>query len=171
MSFDDQTHPPGKGAISYGSYLRVNDLVGLQQLVSDPGHHDELLFIVVHQTYELWFKQLLHELDTIASMMREGKVLAASRLVSRCVEIEKVLVQQVAVLETMTPMDFLAFREKLQPASGFQSGQFRELEYALGIRDRRYLENYKDDEPARTRLERRLDEPPLPEAFFGLLRE
>jgi len=171
MSFDDQKHPPGKGAISYGSYLRVNDLVGLQQLVSDPGHHDELLFIVVHQTYELWFKQLLHELDTIASIMREGKVLAASRLVNRCVEIEKVLVQQVAVLETMTPMDFLAFREKLQPASGFQSGQFRELEYALGIRDRRYLANYADDAAAHSRLERRLAEPPLPEAFFGLLRE
>src|SRR6185436_17408088 len=121
MSFDDQSHPPGKGKISYGSYLRVNDLIALQQLVSEPGHHDEMLFIVTHQTYELWFKQLLHEADAITTMMSRGKVLAASRLVHRIVQIQRVLVQQVAVLETMTPMDFLAFRDKLQPASGFQS--------------------------------------------------
>jgi tryptophan 2,3-dioxygenase len=171
MSFDDQEHPPGKGAISYGSYLKVPDLIGLQQLVSEPGHHDELLFIIVHQTYELWFKQMLHEVDTIAEMMVSGKVLAASRLVNRCVEIQKVLVRQVAVLETMTPMDFLAFRDKLQPASGFQSAQFREFEYALGIRDRGYLRNYADDEESTTRLERRLASPPLPEAFYGLLRD
>src|SRR3982751_2346593 len=114
MSFDDQSHPPGKGKISYGTYLRVNDLIALQQLVSEPGHHDEMLFIVTHQTYELWFKQLLHEADTIAETMLSNHVLAASRLVNRCVQIQRVLVQQVAVLETMTPMDFLAFRDKLQ---------------------------------------------------------
>jgi tryptophan 2,3-dioxygenase len=107
----------------------------------------------------------------MAAMMRSGKVLAASRLVHRCVEIQKVLVRQVAVLETMTPMDFLAFRGKLQPASGFQSMQFREFEYALGIRNPGYLANYGDDVESRDRLERRLAEPPLPEAFFGLLRD
>lgn len=171
MSFDDQEHPPGKGSISYGSYLRVGDLIGLQDLVSDPGHHDELLFIIIHQTYELWFKQLLHEMDTIASMMATGQVLAASRLVNRCVEIEKVLVRQLSVLETMTPMDFLAFRDKLQPASGFQSFQFRELEYALGMRDTRYLANHTDDAVAASRLERRLAQPPVPEAFWALLRD
>ena len=69
MSFDDKEHPPGKGAISYGSYLKVPDLIGLQQLVSDPGHHDELLFIIVHQTYELWFKQILHELGAVRDAM------------------------------------------------------------------------------------------------------
>jgi len=171
MSFDESTHPPGKGAISYGSYLRVPDLIGLQQVVSDPGHHDELLFIIVHQTYELWFKQLLHEIDTIGSMMGAGQVLAASRLVHRCVEIQKVLVLQVAVLETMTPMDFLAFRDKLQPASGFQSAQFREFEYVMGIRDRGYLRNYADDPANSERLERRLAQTSVPEAFFGLLRD
>jgi tryptophan 2,3-dioxygenase len=171
MSFDDQQHPPGKGSISYGSYLRVNDLTDLQDLVSEPGHHDELLFIIIHQTYELWFKQLLHEMDTIASMMATGHVLAAARLVNRCVEIEKVLVRQLAVLETMTPMDFLAFRDKLQPASGFQSFQFRELEFALGLREARYLANHADDERAMARLEARLAQPPLPEAFWALLRD
>lgn len=170
MSFDDQKHAPGKGAISYGSYLKVAELTALQELVSEQSHHDEMLFIIVHQTYELWFKQLLHEVDTIASMMRDGHVLAASRLVNRCVEIQKVLVRQVAVLETMTPMDFLAFRDKLQPASGFQSGQFREFEFALGMRERRHLVNYQDDPVTLGRLERRLAEPPLPEAFYELLR-
>jgi tryptophan 2,3-dioxygenase len=171
MAFDHKTHPPGKGALSYESYLRVNALTDLQHLISDPPHHDEMLFIIVHQTYELWFKELLHEIDTIAGMIRAGQVLAAARLLGRCVEIEKVLIAQVTVLETMTPMDFLAFRERLAPASGFQSRQFRELEYALGMQDRRYLADHHDDPDALARLERRLTEPPLPEVFFGLLRQ
>jgi tryptophan 2,3-dioxygenase len=171
MAFDDRKYPPGKGALSYDSYLRVRELTGLQHLISDPPHHDEMLFIVIHQTYELWFKQLLHEVDTIAGMIAAGQTLAAARLLGRCVEIEKVLVEQVGILETMTPMDFLAFRERLAPASGFQSAQFRELEYALGMRDRRYLADHHDDSQATARLERRLTGPPLPEMFFALLRQ
>ena len=171
MSFDDKKHPPGKGALSYDSYLRVRELTGLQHLISDPPHHDEMLFIVIHQTYELWFKQLLHEVDTIAGMMRTGQTLAAARLIGRCVEIQKVLVEQVGILETMTPMDFLAFRDRLAPASGFQSMQFRELEFALGMKDRRYLADHQEDPEALARLERRLADPPLPEAFFDLLRQ
>ncbi len=171
MSFDDQIHPPGKGKISYASYLKVNELIGLQQLVSDSSHHDEMLFIVTHQTYELWFKQLLHETETIATMMQMGHVLAASRLVNRCVQIQGVLVEQVAVLETMTPMDFLAFRGKLQPASGFQSAQFREFEIALGLADDKVFAHYKDDADALARLARRLSSTTLPEAFFNVLRE
>ncbi len=171
MAFDDKKYPPGKGALSYDSYLRVRELIGLQHLISDPPHHDEMLFIVIHQTYELWFKQLLHEVDTIAGMIRSGQTLAATRLLGRCVEIEKVLVEQVGILETITPMDFLAFRDRLAPASGFQSRQFRELEYALGMRDRRYLADHHDDPEALAGLERRLAEPALPEVFFALLRE
>lgn len=171
MSFDDKIHPPGQGSVSYGSYLCVPELTSLQRLVSEPGHHDEMLFIIVHQTYELWFKQLLHELDTIDAMMRAGHALAAGRLVHRCVEIQKVLVQQVAVIETMTPMDFLAFRDKLQPASGFQSAQFREFEFALGIREPGFLKNYETDDESRGRLERRLTQASVPEAFFALLRD
>lgn len=170
MAFDDKKYPPGKGALSYDSYLRVSELTGLQHLISDPPHHDEMLFIIVHQTYELWFKELLHELDTIAGMIHSGQTLAAARLIGRCVEIQKVLVGQVPILETMTPMDFLAFRDRLAPASGFQSRQFRELEYTLGMRDRRYLADHGDDPEATARLERRLVEPSLPEVFFGLLR-
>lgn len=171
MAFDDKKYPPGKGALSYDSYLRVRELTGLQRLISDPPHHDEMLFIIIHQTYELWFKELLHEVDTIAGMIRDGQTLAAARLLGRCVEIEKVLVEQVGILETMTPMDFLAFRDRLAPASGFQSEQFRELEYALGLKNRRYLADHQDDPDAAARLERRLGEPSLAEVFFGLLRQ
>jgi tryptophan 2,3-dioxygenase len=171
MSFDDKEHGPGKGAISYGSYLRVPELTELQRLVSEPGHHDELLFIIIHQTYELWFKQLLHEADAVAHMMGGGQVLAASRLVGRMVEIEKVMVRQVAVLETMTPMDFLAFRGRLQPASGFQSAQFREYEFALGLRNPSYLAFYEDDPRSTERLRSRLAGPSLPDVVFALLRE
>jgi tryptophan 2,3-dioxygenase len=170
MSFDDKKHGPGEGAISYGDYLRVEELTSLQHLSSDPAHHDEMLFIVMHQTYELWFKQLLHEIDTIAAMMRAGQVLAAGRLNGRCVEILKVMISQVSVLETMTPMDFLAFRDNLEPASGFQSLQFREIELALGMRDDRVLAHFLDDPDARERIERRLAQEPLPEVLFALLR-
>jgi tryptophan 2,3-dioxygenase len=170
MSFDDKEHGPGQGSISYGSYLRVDDLTGLQSLVSDPAHHDELLFIIVHQTYELWFKQLLHEADTVATMMNEDHVLAASRLVGRMVEIEKVMVRQVAILETMTPMDFLAFRDQLQPASGFQSAQFREYEFALGIRNRSYVSFHEGDEERASRLRERLDQQSIADVLFALLR-
>lgn len=170
MSFDRQGRDPGKGELSYGGYLKVNELTDLQKLVSDPPHHDEMLFIIVHQTYELWFKQLLHEVDTIIGMIDDGHVLAATRLIGRCVEIQKVLVRQVGVLETMTPMDFLAFRDQLQPASGFQSAQFRELEFALGMRDARFLANHERDPAALERLRRRLERPSVADALFGLMR-
>jgi tryptophan 2,3-dioxygenase len=171
MSFDDQIHPPGKGDLSYGAYLRVPELLDLQHEISEPRHHDELLFIITHQTYELWFKQLLHEMDTIGAMMASGQTLAATRLAGRCIAILGVLVSQVSVLETMTPMDFLAFRDKLRPASGFQSRQFRELEFLLGIRNQMYLSNYAHDVESRQILERRLAEPPVRELFFALLRD
>jgi tryptophan 2,3-dioxygenase len=171
MAFDDEKHGPGKGRISYGSYLRVPELTSLQQLTSEPPHHDEMLFIVIHQTFELWFKQVLHEVDTISSMMRSGQVLAAGRLIGRCVEIVKVMIGQVSVLETMTPMDFLAFRDRLQPASGFQSVQFRELELTLGMRDGRVLAHFRDDADASERIARRLAQDTIPEVLFALLRD
>jgi tryptophan 2,3-dioxygenase len=129
-----------------------------------------MLFIIIHQTYELWFKQLLHEVDTIVEMMKKQHVLAATRLLGRCIEIQKVLVQQVNVLETMTPMDFLAFRDRLQPASGFQSAQFRELEFALGMREERFLNYHRDNPEAQSRLQHRLTSETVPDVFFALLR-
>ena len=166
MSFglpEDQTR------LSYGGYLRVQELLGLQQVRSDPPQHDEMLFIVIHQVYELWFRQILHELDAILLRLDAGDVLGGTRLVRRCLEIQRVLVAQIAVLETMTPVDFLSFRDHLMPASGFQSAQFREVEFLAGLAEARFLDYYRADSPERARLERRLGARTLRDAVAGLL--
>ncbi len=159
-----------KEPLSYNKYLRVRELVGLQTCLSDPAHHDELLFITVHQAYELWFKQVLHELDAAAAAMREDRPPAAARAMTRVVEIEKLLVAQIHTLETMTPINFLAFRDQLNPASGFQSMQFREVEFASGLKDEAIMSAFRDDEFASDRLRARLDAPTLGEEFFALLQ-
>ncbi|HEX6643097.1 MAG TPA: tryptophan 2,3-dioxygenase family protein [Gemmatimonadales bacterium] len=161
--------PDSEQKLSYGGYLRVDDLITLQQLRSDPAQHDETLFIIIHQVYELWFKQLLHELDAVVSLLDRDDVLGAVRLLRRCHEIQRVLVAQIAVLETMTPMDFLAFRDHLMPASGFQSAQFREIEFLAGLPDPKFVEYYEAGSPARERLDRRLTGRSLRDAFHALL--
>ena len=124
------------GRLTYGSYLRLPELLAQQVPQADPPAHDELLFITVHQVYELWFKQLLHELTAARDAMRAGETWRARHLLQRAHVIERLLVSQVDVLETMTPQDFLQFRAALAPASGFQSVQFRELEFLSGPRTR-----------------------------------
>lgn len=156
--------------LTYSDYLKVRELIGLQELKSDPAQHDETLFIVIHQVYELWFKQLLHEVDSIIERLDRDEPLLAHRLLRRCIEIQRVLVSQVAVLETMTPMDFLAFRDHLMPASGFQSAQFRELEFVSGLKERRYLNSYDEASGDRPRLEARLGKQTIGDAFYNLLR-
>jgi tryptophan 2,3-dioxygenase len=130
-------YPP----IHYSDYLKVEELTGLQKPRSDEfGHpaHDEMLFIIIHQTYELWFKQILFELDSAIKTFSQDKIderemLTICNRLNRIIEIQKILISQVDVLETMTPMDFLEFRDYLYPASGFQSGQFRLIENKLGL--------------------------------------
>jgi tryptophan 2,3-dioxygenase len=157
--------------LTYGSYLRVAQLLDQQHLESDPPAHDELLFITIHQVYELWFKQLLHELTAAREEMFSGDLWRARHLLARVVAIEDVLIRQIAVLETMTPQDFLVFRDRLAPASGFQSVQFRELEFLSGAKDPGYLDRFRGltaDETAR--LERRLAEPSLWDGFLHVVR-
>ncbi|HEX8709518.1 MAG TPA: tryptophan 2,3-dioxygenase family protein [Pyrinomonadaceae bacterium] len=156
--------------LSYNKYLRVADLIGLQDCLSDPAHHDELLFITIHQTYELWFKQILHEIDAAIRQMDEDRAAAAARSVHRVVEIEKILVNQIHILETMTPISFLAFRDELNPASGFQSMQFREIEFSSGLKEAGVLDGFREDEFASKRLRARFDAPSLGDAFYALLR-
>ncbi|HYO91899.1 MAG TPA: tryptophan 2,3-dioxygenase family protein, partial [Pyrinomonadaceae bacterium] len=156
--------------LSYNKYLRVPDLIGLQDCLSEPVHHDELLFITIHQTYELWFKQVLHEIDAAISQMNEDRGAAAARSINRVAEIEKVLVNQIHILETMTPINFLGFRDQLNPASGFQSMQFREIEFSSGLKDSGILQNFHEDEFAFKRLETRMNAPSLGDAFFSYLR-
>jgi len=155
--------------LSYNKYLRVQDLIALQECLSDPAHHDELLFITVHQAYELWFKQILHELDAAVSFLSEDRLAAASRAIQRVVEIEKLLVAQIHILETMTPISFLGFRDQLNPASGFQSMQFREIEFASGIKDEGILREFRDDAFAYERLQHRFNSPSLRDLFFAVI--
>jgi tryptophan 2,3-dioxygenase len=143
----------------------------LQQLESDPPAHDELLFIVVHQVYELWFKQLLFELSSARDEMTAGESFQARHLLERCHAIEHVIIAQLPVLETMSPQDFLEFRQQLAPASGFQSVQFRELEFVSGLKDPKYLELVAGSEEEMLRLKRRLEEPSLWDAFCALLEQ
>ena len=156
--------------LSYNKYLRVQDLINLQDCLSTPAHHDELLFITVHQAYELWFKQILHELDAAIQLLEEDRIPAATRAVKRVVEIEKLLVNQIHILETMTPISFLAFRDQLNPASGFQSMQFREIEISSGLKDQSILREFSSDEFAFGRLEARISRPTLADCFYRALQ-
>jgi tryptophan 2,3-dioxygenase len=174
------TQPPTKPEshqLTYSAYLRVRDLTSLQQPQSLPPHHDELLFIIIHQTYELWFKQLLHELDAVVANLRAAsdqpasrdEVYEAARLLRRCTEIARVLVEQFTILETMLPTHFLAFRDRLRPASGFQSEQFREIEFLCGMKDEKMLRHHEASPEMHANLERRLSEPSLRDVFFKAL--
>ena len=163
--------------LTYSSYLQVPELLRLQHPESSPEHHDELLFIIVHQTYELWFKELLHDLDAVVANLRatcenprsRDGVYEAARLLRRCTEIMRVLVEQFTILETMLPTHFLAFREKLAPASGFQSEQFRELEFLCGLKDEKMLRYHELTPETHAILFRRLHEDSLRDVFFKAL--
>ena len=163
------------GLLNYSSYLRVPELLKLQTQLSSPPTHDELLFIIIHQTYELWFKELLHDLDSVveslAAVSRQWRdqVYEAARLLRRCTEIMRVLVTQFTILETMLPTHFMAFREKLEPASGFQSAQFREIEFLCGLKDEKHLRHHAHDPEAHARLAHRLNAPSLHDVFFDAL--
>jgi tryptophan 2,3-dioxygenase len=161
----------GKNALlSYNKYLRVSELIDLQTCLSKPAHHDELLFITVHQAYELWFKQILHEIDAAVEFMDKDRAAEAAMALRRVVEIEKLLIKQIHILETMTPIGFLGFRDELNPASGFQSMQFREIEFSSGLKDERIQREFAEDEFASARLQARVERPSLGDAFFALLR-
>ncbi len=158
------------GLLTYGGYLRLADLLALAVPQSDPPAHDELLFITVHQVYELWFRQVLFELEAARDAMTAGQTWRARHLLRRVHAIERLLITQVDILETMTPQDFLEFRAGLAPASGFQSVQYRELEFLSGHKDQAFLARFRSVSDAeRVRLARRLAEPSLWDAYLSLL--
>jgi tryptophan 2,3-dioxygenase len=160
----------GRSDLTYNDYLKVPELLALQKPLSKPAHHDEMLFIVIHQAYELWFKLVLHEIDNSIRYMREKKVLRAHHFVNRVVQIMKVLVQQIHILETMTPVEFLGFRDNLMPASGFQSLQFREIEFVAGLKDERFLAHFKNRPETLAALKKRMAEPDMRDAYYDMLR-
>ncbi len=156
-------------AVTYSSYLKLDQLLSLQQPLSDGPEHDETLFIVIHQVYELWFKELLHELDYLKELLGRRDAPRALHTLKRILTILKVAVAQIDILETMTPLEFLTFRERLESGSGFQSFQFRELEFVLGWKQASALERYPAGSDPLRRLERRLREPTLWDAFLSFL--
>ena len=160
--------PNDHKALTYSSYLRVDELLELQTPESE--EHDELLFVIIHQVYELWFKQLLHETDFLAERLRQGDTPRALKTFKRMLTILKTVVAQVDVLETMTPLEFNSFRDRLGTSSGFQSHQFRELEFALGYKRKAIFHSYPEGSLGRERLEARYHAPSLWDAFLTYLK-
>ena len=158
-----------KTPITYGSYLRIPELLSIQRPVSDGPEHDEMLFIVIHQVYELWFKQQIHEGRRLREALMANDLSAAGGTVRRMLVILKTMVGQVDVLETMTPVQFLSFRSFLESASGFQSWQFRAFEILLGKRNPRVLAIQAEGSPERAELERAFREPTVWDAFLRML--
>ena len=156
-------------SITYGSYLAVDELLSLQRPRSEGPEHDEMLFIVIHQVYELWFKQLLHEVDHVIALLDTGELHRAQHTLKRVLTILKVLVAQLDILETMTPLEFQSFRQRLEAASGFQSDQFRQLEFLLGNKSQPAIDRFVAGTRARKALEARYGKPTLWDAFLKYL--
>lgn len=155
--------------LTYASYLHLDELLKLQQPRSEPSEHDEMLFLIVHQAYELWFKQLVFELEAIRDRMFDGDAERARHYLTRVHAIERVLIEHIEVLQTMSPQDFLEFRSLLSPASGFQSAQFREVEFLSGLKQPGYLKDLAATSEELDRLARRLEEPTVWDGFVSLL--
>ena len=156
-------------SVTYANYLHLDELLSLQQPRAEGPEHDELLFIVIHQVYELWFKELLHELDRVAALFRGDEPHRAQHTLKRILTILKVLVAQLDILETMTPLEFLSFRSRLEAASGFQSDQFRQIEFVLGAKSESAIGRFAASSRARAALERRYRELTLWDAFLHYL--
>src|SRR6266487_5646971 len=158
-----------QAAATYTSYLKIDELLSLQRPRSTGPEHDETLFIIIHQVYELWFKELLHELDRVVLLLEADDSHRSQHTLKRILTILKVLVSQLDILETMTPLEFLSFRERLDAASGFQSDQFRQIEFLLGLKAEQAIRRMPEGGRARAALERRYREPTLWHAFLRYL--
>jgi tryptophan 2,3-dioxygenase len=161
-------------SLTYASYLRLDELLSIQTPKSSgPAgpEHDEMLFIVIHQIYELWFKEMLHELDYLQALLRNNEPARATHITHRILAILKTVVAQLDVLETMTPLEFNSFRSFLESASGFQSAQFREIEFVFGHKRESILKHYPENSPSRERLKIRYTQPTLWDAFLYYLSQ
>lgn len=156
--------------LTYADYLKLNELLAMQHARSEPPEHDEMLFIIVHQVYELWFKLQLHELDKIKRDFLDDHLHGAAATFKRVRTIMKVMVEQIDIVETLTPMSFNSFRDRLETASGFQSSQFREFEFVLGYKRKDMLRYQQPGTPAYERLLRRLHEPSVVDCFYAFLQ-
>ena len=156
-------------SVTYGSYLAVDELLALQRPRSEGPEHDEMLFIVIHQVYELWFKQVLHEIDHAIELLDTREAHRVQHTLKRILTILKVLVAQLDILETMTPLEFQSFRTRLEAASGFQSDQFRQLEFVLGNKAKPSIDRFAENTRARLALEQRYGQATVWDAFLRYL--
>jgi tryptophan 2,3-dioxygenase len=166
---EDHIIKPSESMVTYGSYLKVHDLLSLQKPLSNPPEHDEMLFIIIHQSYELWFKQILHELTRAESELDSNNTFAALKTLKRMTTIQEILTKKVSILETMTPNDFNLFRSRLNPASGFQSHQFRVLEFRMGLKDPAYLKFFKTQPDSLAQIQTALEKPSFNDHLMGFL--
>ena len=161
--------PTPPADLTYGGYLQLDKVLSAQRPLSNPESHDELQFIIVHQTFELWFKQMIHEVAATFAHLAADRTLEATRLIHRLRTITSCFLPALKVIETMVPSHFLQFRDLLMPASGFQSWQFRELEYACGLRDERYIKMFEGSPAVQKALRERAAKPSLWDAVVGHL--
>ena len=167
MTPDTKTNA-SQDEVTYGGYLQLEKILGAQGLRSNPAAHDEMLFIIIHQAFELWFKMMLHEVDAMGPRLERNELYDATRSLKRLNTIISSLDAQVSILETMAPQDFAVFRGLLMPASGFQSAQFRQLEFACGLKDERYLRMFPEGGPEREALHARHESPTVWDAVVAL---
>jgi tryptophan 2,3-dioxygenase len=159
----------GGGALDYGSYLGLRELLATQHPLSDPPHHDELLFIIQHQTTELWFKLMIHELRAAIDLVRRDHLESSFKILARVKHIQTQLREQWGVLETLTPTEYAQFRYVLGPASGFQSHQNRLIEFAMGKKDRRVVRAFRHEPAIHAELEGALQAPSLYDEYLRWL--
>jgi len=155
-------------SLTYSNYLKLDKLLNIQNSLSQD--HDEMLFIVIHQAYELWFKEILHEIDYLKELLLQNDLPKALHTMKRILTIMKVLVHQTDILETMTPLEFLTFRDRLESASGFQSFQFRELEFVLGQKNKQILTRFDELSDEKQKLIKRFEEKSLWQVFLEFLK-
>ena len=160
---------PSSKPLTYARYLKIDDLLSLQEPLSDGPEHDEMLFIVIHQVYELWFKQVLHEIQDLQATLEDNDIPGSLAKFKRILTILKTLVAQVDVLETMTPVAFSSFRSRLESASGFQSAQFREVEYLLGHKNLEMARHHPPESRGGRRLQELLRQPTLYDSLLRFL--
>jgi tryptophan 2,3-dioxygenase len=158
-------------SLTYSSYLKLDKLLSLQEPLAQGRAHDEMLFIVIHQAYELWFKEILHELDFLRALIDKGELPEGPFLLKRAIAIFRVFIAHLDVLETMLPSQFLSFRDHLGTASGFQSPQFRELEFIMGFKRPEVMRAFPERSAARDRVEQRYQSPTLWDAFLRCLKQ
>ena len=155
--------------VTYHSYLKTEQLLALQQEISNPKHGDELLFITIHQSHELWFKLMIHEIERVMIALDKDLFFDAFKILSRITAVFKMLIHQVEVLHTLSPDEFLGYRDLLAPASGVQSYQYKMIEFLLGLKDRRYIEKHANQPTIYALLKNCLDSPTVWDKVIGLL--